>query len=270
MTPAIVLHKGVVTVKLTHVQVTNFRCVEDSTRFSLAQTTCLVGKNESGKTSVLQALRKLRAYDDKNAKYDKLRDYPRKHLADYPERHPDGDAVAVRTEWLLADSDVAVVESKFGAGCLKSRTVHVSKRYDNEGTEWIVSIDESAIVKHLTAGCPAGEKTAFRKAKDVTELLSLATAQAEPSDAAKAVVTTINAFREKRAVLAAIDALSPRMPTFLYFSQYERMNGEVSLEKLTQDLTNKQLAPGDNVFLQFLQFASTSLKDLSNVSGMCQ
>ncbi len=266
MGTAIVLNKGVVTVKLMHVQVTNFRCVEDSTRFSLAQTTCLVGKNESGKTSILQALRKLRAYDDKKAKYDKLRDYPRKHLADYKERHPDSEAVAVHTEWLLGDPDVALLEAKFGAGCLKSRTVHVSKRYETETGEWSIDLDESVLVKHLTNGCPTGEKAAFRKAKDAEELLSLASAQAEPSEVAKAIVTTISGYRDKSPTLGAIDILSPRMPTFLYFSQYERMNGEVSLEKLTLDLNNKQLQPGDNVFLQFLEFANTSLKDLSNVS----
>lgn len=252
--------------KLMHVQVTNFRCVDDSTRFSLAQTTCLVGKNESGKTSILQALRKLRPYDEKNAKYDKLRDYPRKYLTDYDDRHPNGDAVVVRTEWKLDDADVALIEGKFGSGCLKSNVIAVSKRYETDGTEWSIDFDESALIKHLTTACPAGEKTAFRKAKDGAELLALASAQADPSEAAKAIVATVTAYREKRPVLAAIDVLSPRMPTFLYFSQYERMNGEVSLEKLTKDLNDKTLHPGDNVFLQFLQFAGTSLKDLSNVS----
>jgi predicted ATP-dependent endonuclease of OLD family len=40
--------------KLAKAQITNYRCVDDSGEFSLNQTTCLVGKNESGKTTLLR------------------------------------------------------------------------------------------------------------------------------------------------------------------------------------------------------------------------
>src|SRR5207244_1254088 len=40
--------------KATHI--TNYKCIEDSGEFSVEPVTCLVGKNESGKTAILEAL----------------------------------------------------------------------------------------------------------------------------------------------------------------------------------------------------------------------
>ncbi|OLE17026.1 MAG: hypothetical protein DMG54_18150 [Acidobacteria bacterium] len=42
--------------RLSKVHVTNFRSVEDSGEFDVGQVLALVGKNEAGKTAILQAL----------------------------------------------------------------------------------------------------------------------------------------------------------------------------------------------------------------------
>ena len=49
--------------RLLTVKVQDFRCVEDSTEFPIADVTCLVGKNESGKTALLKALHKIKPED---------------------------------------------------------------------------------------------------------------------------------------------------------------------------------------------------------------
>ena len=45
--------------KLTKVRITNFQSIHDSTEFDIADVTCLVGKNEAGKTALLKALYRL-------------------------------------------------------------------------------------------------------------------------------------------------------------------------------------------------------------------
>ena len=45
--------------RLTKVRITNYRSVEDSGEVEIGDVTCLVGKNEAGKTAFLQALNKL-------------------------------------------------------------------------------------------------------------------------------------------------------------------------------------------------------------------
>jgi AAA15 family ATPase/GTPase len=39
--------------KLINVHITNFKSVEDSEEFSVDQVTCLVGKNEAGKSAII-------------------------------------------------------------------------------------------------------------------------------------------------------------------------------------------------------------------------
>ncbi len=42
--------RGVTAMILKLAKVENFKCIEDSNEFSVEQVTCLIGKNESGKT----------------------------------------------------------------------------------------------------------------------------------------------------------------------------------------------------------------------------
>ena len=65
--------------KLITVQIQNFRSIDDTGPFKIADITCLVGKNEAGKTAILQALEVLNSADG-NDEYNKTRDYPRRYL----------------------------------------------------------------------------------------------------------------------------------------------------------------------------------------------
>jgi predicted ATPase len=117
---------------LEKLQVTNFRCIDDSTQFNVSDVTCLVGKNESGKTTILQAVERLNPQNPQHAEYDLTRDYPRRYLNDYRERHQGRAARVVRSVWSLTDAEVASLEAAFGKGCLTARTLEIEKRYEPE------------------------------------------------------------------------------------------------------------------------------------------
>lgn len=57
-------------------RVCNYKCIEDTGPIEADQITVLVGKNESGKTAVLQALHKFNPADE--IPFDPLREFPRK------------------------------------------------------------------------------------------------------------------------------------------------------------------------------------------------
>lgn len=61
-----------------------------------------------------------------------------------------------------------------------------------------------------------------------------------------------------------IDELEWLLPTFLYFSHYDRMNGNVPLQELKKRHSKNTLEDEDRVFLAFLEFAGTSLDDVSS------
>ena len=76
--------------KLRKIHVTNFRSVDDSGEFDADQVTCLVGKNEAGKSAVLLALAALNPNKATPVTLDRERDYPRRHLTRYAQIHGNG------------------------------------------------------------------------------------------------------------------------------------------------------------------------------------
>ncbi len=89
--------------KLIKAHATNFRSIEDSNEFAIGQLTCLVGKNEAGKTGLLRALEGLGSIG--GFKYDKIQDYPRRFLTKFDERHSGGRARVILSWWQLEKAD---------------------------------------------------------------------------------------------------------------------------------------------------------------------
>lgn len=255
--------------KLIRARVTNYRSVLDTGEFTLGGITCLVGKNESGKTTVLQALERLHPYDETKKKFFKDLEYPRGHLVEYDERHPDGEAQVISTVWALGDEDVRALEADLGDGCLKSREVVVSKSYESETRSWSVPLDEAAIVTSLLNrfGVKAAEKKQLA-VDSVADLVKKVAALGESASAeAKAAAAEVAKFRNSNATHKAVDILLARMPKFLYFSSYDRMDGRVHLDTVVAAKNSGQkLKAGQEIFLDFLAFANTTLTELSQAS----
>jgi energy-coupling factor transporter ATP-binding protein EcfA2 len=247
--------------RLVKVQVTNFRCVDDSTEFKIGDVTCLVGKNESGKTTILQALERLNPALSVERKYDKLRDYPRRHWADYDTRHAGMEAEVLNTKWELEEKDVTALEQFFGPGCLTSNTVTISKYYESDKSNWVVPLDETTAARNLSI--EAGTDEQFTKIDDLRTALAGLEARSELQDR---VLKRIDGFRHKRAHLQAIDALHPRWPKFLYFSNYSRMSGDISVDQLMKDQQEGKVREGARLFVQFLEYAGTTLEELRDAT----
>jgi len=246
--------------KLTKARIQNFRCVDDSEVFSIGSVTCLVGKNESGKTSLLHALEKLNPIDETHRKVDKYRDYPRFKLTEYDPLQP-----LLETTWELNKEDVQAVEAKLGKDALKFSVITIYLKHNGDRT-CDVELDDGKVIKHLLSesGCDADETTTLTGCKSADDLAAAAKAlSAEPTARIKTLLERLAKFRDSRPLLAAVDAVMARMPRFLYFSLYDRMLGAVALTDLAKRKANNTLTPNDRVFLSFLEFAGTSIDDVN-------
>jgi len=72
--------------KLRSFRVMNYRCVDDSGDVPVEQVKALVGKNESGKTSVLKALHKFNPIYPEP--YNGLKEFPRRRYGEYTDDQP--------------------------------------------------------------------------------------------------------------------------------------------------------------------------------------
>lgn len=252
--------------KLARVQVKNFRSVEDSGVFEIGNLTCLVGKNEAGKTAILRAIHGLSPTDKFG--YDRTRDYPRRYLSKFEERHSNGESPVATTWWELEDDDVQSVEDILGADVLLSREVEITSYIGRSGNTWVLKLDEKKCLSNLENrhGLAAKDKANFRSAAKTQDALSQLKEMAEKSEPLNALQQAITKLRDGSAYLAAIDVLNKRKPKFFYTSHFERMSGEVALNKLATDKQNNTVSVGDKIFLDFLEYAGTTVEELKGAT----
>jgi predicted ATP-dependent endonuclease of OLD family len=132
---------------LRRFHVTLFQGVLDSGPVDVDDLTCLVGKNEAGKTALLKALYRLSPIRGEDAKFDVTDDYPRSEVSDYEDRVARGepDAAVIEATYELEADELKAVENAFGPSFLTSRTVTVTKYYNNE-RKHSLSGDETAAI----------------------------------------------------------------------------------------------------------------------------
>jgi energy-coupling factor transporter ATP-binding protein EcfA2 len=256
--------------KLDSVCVKNFRSVEDSGEFKIDAVTCLVGKNEAGKSAVLLALAALNPHPATPTIFDKERDYPRRFLSNYAKRHPKEGAVAVTTQWLLSPDEKAQIETVVGTGCLISSTVIVSRKFEDSEPKIEVPVNYGAALVFLydKFSLNTEERAVLEPANTTSELIALL-----------ATLTSATAkHNELKAYLAThghvtgqIVALVRRMlPKFMYFSSYDRMAGAVQIEQTTQLIASGQITQDSNrstkLFAEFLEYAGVPIKEIVGVS----
>src|SRR3989338_3116403 len=133
--------------KLISAHINNFRSIEGSNKFEIEDLTCLVGKNEAGKTAILQAFYGIKPFG--SFAYEKTRDYPRRYLSRFDERHTDGKSKVIETTWLLSPADIKLVSDIFGLKALKNNEVTISKYIGVDSQYWEVSCDDKACLEHL-------------------------------------------------------------------------------------------------------------------------
>jgi predicted ATP-dependent endonuclease of OLD family len=254
--------------KLRSIKIENYRSIEDSTEFDIGDVTCLVGKNEAGKSALLSALHQLRPYGEEQKQYDKIVDYPRRFKSNYKDRHKDSEARVCFTKWEITPEEKAVLEVEFGPNCLKSNEVTISKYYESKGTTWHVQLNEKSILDYLIQKyrLDAIESAPLKECYQTQKAHEILNALPERSDKQDSLLAKISTYRDKWALLKTVDILDKSTPKFKLFSHFDRMSGQISVEQVIQDRNSGVITRGDSIFLQFLEYAGTDLSELAEAS----
>jgi len=124
--------------RLRSLRVRNFRSISDSGWVDADGFTCLIGKNESGKTGFMRAIERLNPVHSL-ADSSPREEYPRH---EWPEYDPDSPAVFASARLELDAADVEAVEAEYG-DVLAGTTAVVHRRYES-GREWELDLDPDA------------------------------------------------------------------------------------------------------------------------------
>jgi len=254
--------------KLTRAKVTNYKSIEDSGCVNIENVTCLVGKNESGKTAFVQAIEKLNPAEVSKQKFDTM-DYPRKNYSKYKDDHNTSPAIAVEAEFQLEDDELKEIEAGFGDGVLPTHQVNVTKGYDNKLC-WDFEINEQPVVNHFLskAGSPDEINKQAQKSENCLQLLEMLEGLPDAPPSVSTLITELSKYKTITVKQQIIDEYLTRyLPKFVYFDEYSSMEGRIAISNLKSKLENKQLEDSDRTFLSLLSLAGMTLNDLETEEG---
>lgn len=252
--------------KLRSVRVTNFRSVDDSGEFKIDEVTCLVGKNEAGKSAVLLALAALNPHDSTPILLNKERDYPRRFLTQFDERHPDG-AVAISTKWELTSDEVREIEKNVTNGVLQSPIVSITRSY-GEPIKIDAEISYATVVEGLKSkfALNAAERAPIASPTTSTELQKSLESMATRTEKHEALLKYL---KDGNALTRVNKLIGTFLPKFMYMSAYDRMAGAIQIEDTIQKINDGRIDSDEfksqKLFAEFLEYAGVEIKEITSV-----
>ena len=258
--------------KLTKVRITEFQSIQDSNEFEIGDVTCLVGKNEAGKTAVLKALYRLLPINDTDGVFDATDHFPRRQLIDYDEDVAAGNrdpATVVKATFTLESGDVSAITDVFGPDCLVTDApcITLSKGYSNRLSFSRIAVNEEAAIRHCIKASDLPQQLAAKLGtlSKPAEMVGAINEESEQSQAASSLADLLSQIKDQGvAIYIYRKLLAARIPKFFYFDEYYQMLGQVNLEELIQRRDSDALEDSDRPLMGLLEIASLDIDDLIN------
>ncbi len=225
------------------------------------QSTCFVGKNEAGKTTLLTALYRTNPIRPNDAVFDETYDYPKREVEDYLHAVESGErqkAVVVSCTYELEQDDFDAISEVFGPKAFTGPTFTRECYYGKNSSMGYLNCDEDAARKHLAdnsaltddlktklLGAPSWE--AFAATLDGTETTDAVTAL-------RALVAKVIKSGNLRSYIYH-NLIWPRVPKFLYFDEYYQMEGQANLNALITREDSNQLLDSDYPLIGLINLA---------------
>lgn len=234
---------------LKEFRVRNYRNFLDSRVVEVdPEATVLVGKNESGKTTLLDALWRLNPANPPDRGLDFVLDYPRWKKKDDEENGDPQASRVIEVELELGDEAVTAVEAATWPGALASRAVVAFKTYQGPVQVAIQFSEESYVAEVLrrfpqvwpASAAPSSIDQIHQTLASLKEEIEGLEPEDESDIADKAA--KLKALNEAATQMAGVtsaraqgdvaDAVLGQIPTFFYFADIYLLPPSVSIEAI--------------------------------------
>lgn len=250
-----------VTLRLIEARVRMFRHILDSDAVAIQpDVTCLVGKNESGKTAFLQALQRLNPARS-NLVISSARQYPAWLEKKHRRTQNLEEFAFVEGTFELEPDEMAGLVTRFGENTLNSNRFVMRRFYNGNRTIHAPAAEENAIRHVLSKTSPDllnnyAAPTSLGELDDLVGRLGTdqtyesATEDARRLEAAKGELLG-KAESLTQAVVYALDAITPK---FFYFADYSSLPGSIKIRELLK-ADKKDLSDDQTTALSLLELA---------------
>ncbi len=225
--------------KLKTVSINKFKSIETEQTFNVEDNiTVLVGKNESGKTAILEALAKSNP-NDHDDRLDATLDYPKKELARY--NRSDDDVTMIRCTYELSESLLSRIREDIGPDTLANTEIEHSRSYRNaRETFENICVSPSQLLAYKL-GQQAFEDANFKtQAAQATSQKHLADLKQEFTDQPQQEflqrLTTY--FQNGKDLTHSLrdyvinQWIKPALPKYLYYDEYNSLPSDINVNEL--------------------------------------
>lgn len=227
--------------KLKKVEIKKYKSFEDPQKFEIEDDiTILVGMNESGKTSALEAIAKTNYFqDDESFKFNITHDYPRRQKKKMEKSGITPEAVICTYE--IDSNLINEIESDLGKDTLESTEFSITTKYDNKNTWSIIKINRKKFIENITGKLGISSKALNDKLEKIQTKEGLAELKSEYSDEKYTEgLTKFDKYFENKwswrndsiSEYVSRIYLKPNQPKFLYYDEYFSLPSRISIEKL--------------------------------------
>ena len=242
-------------IKLKSVTIHKYKSINSDQSFEAEEDiTVLVGMNESGKTSILEALAKSNYFQkDSSFEYSTTHDYPRKE-----KKKMDKSGVtpkAISATYTVSDELLEDIECDTGKkNSIKELTI--VEKYDGKKT-WSntpeITREEFLKFKAKEYGIDYSLISKIENSENIDEVLE--TVELGDGDEYRAIEKLRGYFKnewdwsEPLSEHIARKHISPNLPKFLYYDEYYALPSRISIEKLNKDqLSSEELKTAKALF----------------------
>ena len=227
--------------KLKNVEILKFKSFENSQKFEIEKDiTILVGMNESGKTSALEAIAKTNYFqNDASFKYNTTHDYPRKQKKKMDKSGNIPDAIICT--YTIDQELKSKIEDELGKDILNFEEFKVTTKYDNTDSYLGIKIDKLKFIENQTAKLEISSKTLNDKLLAIESKEDLEELKEEYSDEKytiglksfdKYFENILNWEQDLISEYITRIYLKPNKPKFLYYDEYFSLPSRISIENL--------------------------------------
>lgn len=254
-------------IKLKKVEINKYKSFLNKQEIDIENgVTRIVGKNESGKTALLEALAKFNYFDSEDTDFDfnSTNDYPRGMLKKYQQEYPDDDFQVIACTFELSEELLKQISDDVGKDVYTDKTIKIARKYNN-GMTYIISADTKKFIENFVQKYTIEEtlKEELITCKSVKELAEKIESNSDLQTMHNELKTKYidNAFETFSDIVTGYIAkkyIKPNLPQFLYFDEYYALPGTINLNKFA----NGQV---DETFSKEQQDITKALFELSNI-----
>lgn len=227
-------------ITLKNVCIHKYKCIESKQCFDFdEQVTVLVGMNESGKTSVLEALAKTHYFlDDESFRYNPTHDYPRKEKKKLDKSGDNPNAVTCT--YSISEELRSSINEELGGAVFNAEEFERTVKYKNNASISGISIDTEHFWNSFFKKYKISDSSIKTSLKSISTHESLSETINSTED--EELVENLKSIEEFFPKTENWDNsikyyvyknwISPHIPKFLYYDEYYSLPSRISIEKL--------------------------------------